>query len=137
VFPVTRVAAAGSKSGGSFEELSDEDKEQNRAAVRDIPRKLARVGYIITPARSEERSIAFPAEVLEELARDEHDRWMTAKMAKGWTYGTPTDEKARIHEALLSWEDLPESQKEKDRAQVADIPRALGRCGYAAIPVPA
>jgi RyR domain len=120
----------------SFDELSDEDKEQNRAAVRDIPRKLALVGYIMTPARSEEYSVGL-ADVLEELARHEHDRWMTAKIAAGWIYGTPTDEKAQHHEALLPWEALPESQKEKDRAQVADIPGILSRCGYTAIPVPA
>jgi len=119
-----------------FEELSVEDKEQNQAAVRDIPRKLARVGYIMTPARSEERSVGFPADVIDQLARDEHDRWMAAKIAADWTYGTPTDKEARRHEALLSWEKLPESQKAKDRAQVADIPKVLSRCGYAAIPVP-
>ena len=40
------------------------------------------------------------------------------------------------HEAMVPWEDLPDSQKDKDRALVAGIPAILSRCGYAVIPVP-
>jgi RyR domain len=120
-----------------YDELSEQDKEQNRATVRDIPDKLARAGYIMAPARSEEAGVGFPADVLEQLARDEHDRWMSAKVAAGWSYGTPTDEEAKRHEAILSWAELPEGQKDKDRAVVTGIPALLGRCGYAVVPVPA
>jgi len=61
---------------------------------------------------------------------------MTAKAATGWVHGVPTNEQARRHEALLAWDELPESLKEKDRALVAGIPAILSRCGYAVIPVP-
>ena len=70
------------------------------------------------------------------INQDEHDRWMTAKATVGWTYGTPTDETARRHEGMVPWADLSDSQKDKDRALVADIPAILGRCGYAVIPIP-
>jgi RyR domain len=119
-----------------FSELADEDKEQNRAAVRDIPGKLARAGYVMAPARSEEYSSGFPGDLLDQLACDEHDRWLAAKSAAGWVYGAPTDEAARRHEALVPWDELSEGQKDKDRALVAGIPAILSRCGYAVTPVP-
>jgi hypothetical protein len=90
----------------------------------------------MVPAKSEEASTGFPGGLLDALARGEHDRWMTAKTAAGWTYGPRTDDTARQHEALLPWDQLPESQKDKDRALVTGIPAILGHCGYAIIPVP-
>ena len=119
-----------------FSELPEEDKEQNRATVRDIPGKLAKAGYLMTPAKSGEASTSFPGDFLEQLAQDEHDRWMTAKAATGWVHGVPTNEQARRHEALLAWDELPETQRKKYRALVAGIPAILSRCGYAVIPVP-
>jgi hypothetical protein len=90
----------------------------------------------MVPAKSEEAIAGFPGGLLNELARDEHDRWMTAKMTAGWTFGPRTDDKARRHEALLPWDQLPDSQKDKDRALVTGIPVVLGQCGYAVLPVP-
>ena len=119
-----------------YTELPEEDKEQNRASVRDIPAKLAKAGYVMTPAKSEEASSGFPGDLLDQLAEDEHERWVNAKAAAGWTYGTPTDQAARRHEAMVPWADLPDSQKAKDRALVAGIPAILSRCGYAVIPIP-
>ncbi len=42
---------------------------------------------------------------------------------------------SRQHEALLAWDELPESQREKYRALIAGIPAILSRYGYAVIPV--
>ncbi len=58
-----------------YTELPEEDKEQNRASVRDIPAKLAKAGYVMTPAKSEEASSGFPGDLLDQLAEDEHERW--------------------------------------------------------------
>ena len=119
-----------------YGELPEEDKEQSRATVRDIPGKLARAGYLMVPAKSDETSTGFPGGLLDTLARGEHDRWMTAKTAAGWTYGARTDDTARQHDALLPWDQLPETQKDKDRALVTGIPAILSHCGYAILPVP-
>ena len=118
-----------------FTGLPEEDKEQNRANVRDIPGKLARAGYLMAPAKSEEASTGFPGPLLDQLAEDEHERWMSAKLAAGWVPGSPTDAAARRHEALVPWAELSDSQRDKDRALVAGIPAILSRCGYAVIPV--
>lgn len=119
-----------------YADLPEQLKEQNRASVRDIPAKLAKAGYLMTPAKSEEASSGFPGDLLDQLAEDEHNRWMSAKAAAGWTYGTPTDRTARRHDAMIPWDHLPDGQKDKDRAMVAGIPAILSRCGYAVIPIP-
>jgi hypothetical protein len=115
-----------------YELLPEEEKEQNLSAVRDIPSKLARSGYIMIPARSDEPPFEFPGPHLEQLAEMEHERWMQAKLEAGWRYAD-TDKENQLHEALLPWDELPEEQKMKDRALVRAIPRILAKVGYTVV----
>ena len=116
-----------------YEELVDAEKVQNRGAVRDIPSKLARSGYIMVPARSDEPPFEFPGPHLEQLAEMEHERWMQAKLRADWGYDSRTNKDRQLHEALLPWDELPEEQKEKDRALVRAIPRILAKAGYTVV----
>src|SRR5207253_9120055 len=61
-------------------ELPEDEKEQNRANVRDMSNKLTRAGYVMIPARSNEPPFDFPGPDLELLAAMEHERWMKAKL---------------------------------------------------------
>ena len=70
----------------------------------------------MAPGKSEEASTGFPGDLLEQLAKDEHDRWLAAKTAASWIPGPTTDEQARRHEAIVPWDQLTEDQKAKDRA---------------------
>jgi hypothetical protein len=116
-----------------YKELPDEEKEQNRGGVRDIPNKLARSGYIMTPARSNEPPFQFPGSHLEQLSMREHERWMKAKLEAGWQYASETDKQRKLNAALLPWDELPEEEKEKDRALVRAIPRILAKAGYTVV----
>lgn len=140
-----------------YEDLNEALKEQNRAYVRDIPNKLARVGYVMVPARSDQVPFEFPEgdEDLERLAEMEHNRWVRAKVADEWRFGPEMDANRKEHPALLPWrkmskeekarrfspheleamgsEELPEEQKEKDRDLVRGIPKILARAGYAVV----
>ena len=110
-----------------WEELPEEEKEQNRRAARDIPNKLAEIGYVMMRAAAGQTCEVFPkgkADV-ERLARMEHRRWMEAKLATDWQWAEETDKDQKLHEALVPWSDLPESQREKDRALIRDIPHVL------------
>ncbi len=129
--PVTDEKQKRHSSLRPYSELSDEEKEQNRRNVRDIPAKLALVGYVMRPARSNEPPIDFPGAELEFLARWEHERWMAAKVAAGWKYAPQTDKARKRHQALLPWEELPDEEREKDRVMVRGIPLILARAGYA------
>ena len=115
--------------------LSEEDKEQNRSFVRDIPEKLARIGYVMIPARSDEPPFEFPPgqHLVEVLARLEHERWMQAKLDGGWQPGPETDRSKRIHACIAPWENLPPIEKEKDEILVKAIPRVLAEAGYTVV----
>lgn len=117
----------------SYKELSEDLKEQDRQNVRDIPVKLAGAGFVMIPARSNEPPFDFPGEALERLAEAEHERWMSAKLASGWSYAPVTDKDKKLNQALLPWTELPEEEKEKDRDLVRGIPEMLARAGYAIV----
>jgi len=65
------------------------------------------------------------------LAEREHERWMRELLAIGWRYSSETDKPRKLHKCLQSWEELPEEEKEKDRALVRGIPIILAKSGYA------
>ena len=116
-----------------YSELSEDLKEQNRQNVRDIPSKLAMIDYIMVPARSNEPPFNFPGAPLENLAEREHIRWMRAKLEAGWTYAPKTDPVKKQNQCLVTWDKLPDSEKEKDRDLVRGIPQILARAGYAIV----
>jgi hypothetical protein len=116
-----------------YEELDEELKEQNRNNVRDIPNKLARIGYVMIPARSDEPPFDFPGDDLEDLAGMEHERWMENKLQAGWRPGSERSDEEKINPALVPWEELPTEQKDKDRDLVHGIPDILARAGYAIV----
>lgn len=116
-----------------YEELSDELKESNRNNVRDIANKLTATGYVMIPARSNEPPFDFPGDDLEHLAQMEHERWMEEKINSGWTHAVRTDADKKGHAALVDWEKLPETEKDKDRELVRQIPLILFEAGYAII----
>jgi len=114
-----------------YADLPEFLKQANGLNVRDIPSKLAVAGYVMTPARSNEPPFNFPGEALERLAEAEHERWMQSKLADGWKYGRRTDPGKKENKCLVSWEELPERERAKDRDLVRGIPAILARAGYA------
>lgn len=55
-----------------------------------------------------------------------HESWMKEKLAHGWAYGPEKNEHDRTHPCLVSYEDLPEDQRTKDKLFSAII-RALAQ----------
>ena len=139
-----------------YSELPEDEREQNRGNVRDISNKLARAGYVMIPARSNEPPFDFPGADLELLAAMEHERWMTAKIEDGWRWAPETDKPNQLHKDLLPWrkltaderaqlspgeasaigpDELPDAEKEKDRVLVRGIPKILAQAGYTVVKV--
>ena len=55
-------------------------------------------------------------ERMETLARQEHDRWMNDLVRDGWTYSSGAkDPMRKTHPLIVSWEELDETEREKDR----------------------
>ncbi|HNS50566.1 MAG TPA: RyR domain-containing protein [Anaerolineae bacterium] len=129
--PVTDETKQEHSSLVAYQGLPEDEKDQNRQNVRDIPAKLAIAGYVMRPARSNEPPFEFPGADLELLAEREHERWMRDKLAAGWKYAAQTDKGSRLHQCLLPWDRLPDEEKEKDRVLVRGIPPILAKAGYA------
>ena len=66
----------------------------------------------------------------EELAKNTHEVWAVQRMAEGWRYGPCRDEERREHPGLVSYEDLPDSEKEYDRSTALETLRLILSLGY-------
>lgn len=115
-------------------ELPESLRRSNRAFAASVADYLAQVGASLVPlgeATTYDAALVSD-DALEDLARQEHDRWADALAADGWTYGQgPKDPVARTHPLLVPWEDLAEAERQKDRDGILAIPRMLARVGYA------
>lgn len=110
-------------------QLGEFFRDSNRAQADDIPRKLKLVGLRVTDDPSA-AGTDIPADKVEFLAEREHERWMADMKAKGYRDGEKNDPEARTNPAMKAWKDLPDAEKEKDRASVRAIPRYLAVAGY-------
>lgn len=136
----------------SYENLAETEKEQNEDFARDIPNKVESIGYEIVPGSGQEEGEAFPEDIVELLAEQEHDRWVRTKLRQGWSWGSPRDDKRLLHPAMLPWRDLtdeerierygsgggprvglellPQKEKEKDHALIKAVTNILAENGY-------
>jgi hypothetical protein len=116
-----------------YTKLSEDEKESNRNNVRDIPNKLASVGYVMVQIQGNETISKFKNDEIEKLAKMEHKRWMQEKLSNGWQYAKKTDRAKKLHKSLIAWGKLSEDEKEKDRSLVKGIPKILAKAGYSMI----
>lgn len=92
-------------------------------------------------------SLNLAGDVLERLAEAAHVAYCAEELAKGMSWGEPTDEYLQRHEALrpfagqerdpgrtapalVAYENLPDELKEQNRDLVQDIPNKLAAAGY-------
>lgn len=161
--PQTDPVALTHSSLVPFADLPDDEQQQNRGLVRDIPAKLAAAGYAVTAARGTPPA-EFPEAVVERLAELEHTRWLKAKVGAGWRCvdHPPADvqlpaKELQLHQDIRPWrrfsdeemkarytgaeldamclDELSAEAKEKDRELVRAIARILGRAGYTIVKV--
>lgn len=123
-----------------WEELSDDLRDSNRSFADGVGEKLEALDLALVPAAL--RTIGAPElplaeEDLEELARREHDRWVEDHERRGWTYAAGSRNPDRkTHPLLVPWSELPESEREKDREPVRELPVLLHRAGLDIRPSP-
>ncbi len=75
-------------------------------------------------------------ELLETLARLNHDFFCQSQREKGYVGGEITDEHAnpKTHSSLIDYDVLSTHEKEQNRGAVRDIPAKLNAFGYAMVP---
>lgn len=85
------------------------------------------------PAPVDTAGVELPAELLplaEEMARNVHEVWAQNRMAQGWTYGPVRDDGRRQHPCLVPYDELPESEKEYDRATSQETLKMILKSGF-------
>lgn len=123
------VAWASAPAMRRWEDLSDDLRESNRRWVVGLPDRLARVGGTIAP-RDGGTDVTISGPMLDRLARAEHDLWEAVRIELGWRHGPVRDDAKRLHPMIgVSWEELPEPEKEKDRDLIRNLPEILAEFG--------
>jgi serine phosphatase RsbU (regulator of sigma subunit) len=120
-----------------FDDLPDDIKYSNIDNAYHIPTKLLSIGYKIRPVKKGYKALVLHlnTEEIETMSVTEHIRWCWDKRLNGWTYGSVKDDINKTHPGLIPYNDLAESEQEKDRELVRLIPALLLDINYVAFPV--
>lgn len=120
--------------GPGWVDLTEDIRHSNRAAADHIDIKLNAIGCERVAGKDlpgDAPAFKFTHEEIELLSRMEHLRWCADRWLSGWTLGKVKDHQRKNHPNLVSWEELLEADREKDREQVRLIPEVLDTSGFA------
>lgn len=99
---------------------------------------LRTLGYEVTRSHAEiEQSVSpkefnaqFPKEALYILMRMEKYRWNAERTIEGWQYGPVRNNEHRTHPLIISFHELSEKEKQKDKNIIINLPYLLELGGY-------
>lgn len=119
------------KDDPTWEEISASKRESSMAQAHDIPAKLRSIDCSTRTLPDGARpEFEFTEPEIEQLAVEEHDRWMAERRNDGWTFGRgEKDEEAKTSPYLVPFGNLPPDVAEWDRVFVRKIPQILQRAG--------
>ena len=69
-------------------------------------------------------------QLVPTLAQNVHEVWAGQRAAEGWRYGPARDDARKRHPGLVEYDELPESEREYDRAVATEVLKALVALGY-------
>jgi ryanodine receptor 2 len=92
---------------------------------------MTKQDYIPQPIDTSEVRLPEELEALaERMARNVHEVWARQRMAQGWTYGPKLDDEKKTHPCLVSYDELPEEEKDYDRNTSMGTLKLLMKWGY-------
>lgn len=68
--------------------------------------------------------------LMEEMAKNVHEVWAKNRMKEGWTYGPERNDDLKTHPCLVAYEDLPDTEKEYDRATSIETLKFILKSGF-------
>jgi hypothetical protein len=105
-----------------WDKLPESIKESNRVQARAFQKYLAHSGFSSdagdTPFPSVE---AFADEEIELLSEQSHIEYVAEREVDGWKYAPHRDNAKKLHPLLVSWDRLPDEEKEKDRDIIRNL----------------
>jgi hypothetical protein len=87
------------------EGLPHDEVSQNYHNARNIPKKLAAVGFTIVPLDVKEPAESLNEEAFEHVSRLEHLRWVRHHIDNGWGYAPKKNKIMKQHDALVAWDE--------------------------------
>ncbi|MCK5794574.1 MAG: hypothetical protein KAH12_07700, partial [Anaerolineales bacterium] len=128
--------AAGDDALVPWENLSEYLKEKNRQQADRIPLMLSAAGYRIAPLQDwNAEKFTFleyegGADDIALMAEMEHTHWCREKKEEGWRFGPKKDPHQKTNPSLVSWDELPETEKDKNIKFIMGLPKLLVRAGF-------
>ncbi|ANP46466.1 NAD-binding protein [Candidatus Viadribacter manganicus] len=83
-----------------------------------------------------EHNVAVPPDLLERMARREHDRWMAERLMSGWRptgLSEARNNDLMAHDKIVGWDQLNENDRNNDVTQVRasmDVARLMHKEGF-------
>ena len=112
----------------SWDALSEGFKYSNIRQVENIEMKLDSIGYHVT-TDGKDAVTKFGEEEKDALAKLEHEMWMEEREEMGWTYGPSRDDENLIHPDMKPWDQLTETERDKDYFFARNLIPILGEFG--------
>ena len=69
-------------------------------------------------------------ELAEQLAKNTHEVWASARVSEGWQYGETRDDTKKLHPCIVPYEDLTEVEKDYDRRTSLETLKLIIKLGY-------
>src|SRR5262249_19128128 len=107
----------------AWDDLPQNLRDANRAAVEHAPVMLAAIGRALAPVASGADPAPLSSDEMEVLTK--HRRWIAERIAHGWRYGAMRDDRQMLHPDMVPYESLSNAAREKDRNAVRVLLSAL------------
>ena len=69
-------------------------------------------------------------QLTEALALNVHENWALGRLKDGWTFGPERNDTLKQHPCLVSYEDLPDSEKAYDRNTAMETLKTILKLGW-------
>ena len=109
-----------------WDRLPESFQDDNRNVADQMDFALASVFMLAEPG---DGGASFDRDEIEVLSGIAHARWMAAKALAGWKHGPVRDDAAMQHPDMVSYIELDEPAKQKDRDVIQSIPGMAALAG--------
>ena len=114
-----------------WEDLPESLKESNRNSVEHIHFILRAIGCDIAVTNEwDVPPFRFSPDEVELMARMEHERFVSERKSRRFVHSSTKDALKKKSPVLVPWEDLPETEKEKDRELVRQLSQVLAQARF-------
>lgn len=129
-----KAALGSTEAMAEWRSLPENQRRSNRNAAAHVPVLLASEGLLLVHETAGEAPFIPPPDMLERMARIEHQRWMADRIDHGWRHAAERNDKRREHPAIVPFAALSAKDQQKDRDAVLTVVKLLQATGWRIIP---